>query len=286
MFAPESTRIGFIGAGRLAASLAAGVRGAGYCVAGVASARPESARALALLLGSDAASAQDVADTCDLIFVTVPDSAIAAVAAQVGWRRRQAVVHCSGALSLDVLSPATDAGALAGCFHPLQSFPSREGDPTRFHGVTCGIEAAGDLGAALERIARALGAHVVRLEGIDRAKYHAAAVFASNYVVSLMAAAAEVWKQSGLPRDAARSALAPLLLGAAQNIGTRELAEALTGPVARGDIATVERHLAALDDLELRELYRRLGAELLALELHHPPEVSAQLRALLGVDAS
>jgi predicted short-subunit dehydrogenase-like oxidoreductase (DUF2520 family) len=286
MFAPESTRIGFIGAGRLAASLAVGLRGAGYCVASIASSKPEAARTLALAVTAEVATTQVVADTCDLVFVTVPDSAIAAVARQTSWRREQAVVHCSGALGLEVLSPATDAGAQTGCFHPLQSFPAREGDATRFQSITCGIEAADDLSMALERIAGDLGADVVRLEGIDRARYHAAAVFVSNYVVSLMASAAQAWEQAGLPQAAARAALAPLLLGAAKNVAEHELAEALTGPVTRGDVATVERHLAALEDPQLRELYRRLGAELLTLGLHHTPEVSAQLRALLGIDAS
>jgi predicted short-subunit dehydrogenase-like oxidoreductase (DUF2520 family) len=131
-----------------------------------------------------------------------------------------------------------------------------------------------------------LGANVVRLEGVDRAKYHAAAVFSSNYVVSIAAAAERIWEQSGLPREAARPALAPLLLGAAQNIAERELARALTGPVARGDIATIERHLAALDDADLDDLYRRLARELLRLDLGHSPELSSQLQAVLRGNAS
>ncbi len=286
MFARESTRIGFIGAGRLAASFAAGLRDAGYCVAGVASSRPEPARTLALAVKAKAAAAQEVADTCDLVFVTVPDSAIAGIGGEISWRLGQAVVHCSGALGLDVLTHAAEAGALTGCFHPLQSFSSREGDAARFQSITCGIEAAGELGPALERMASDLGARTVRLEGVDRARYHAAAVFVSNYVVSLMAAAEQTWEAAGLPRDAARLALAPLLRGVTQNVAARKLAEALTGPVARGDIATVERHLAALDDPPLHDLYRRLGAELLTLELDHSPEVRAQLHRLLGADAT
>lgn len=285
MFASESTRIGFIGAGRLAASLAAGLQAGGYCVTAIASTEQRSAEALAIAVGADAApTAQHVADAADLVFLTVPDSAIAGVAQEAQWRARQAVVHCSGALGLEVLSPAADAGALTGCFHPLQSFPSREGDPGRFQGITCGIEAPAELAIALERMATSLGADVVRLEGVDRAKYHAAAVFVSNYVVSLVAAAERVWEQSGLLKAAARPALAPLLVGAAQNVAEHELAEALTGPVARGDIATVERHLAALDDPSLRVLYSRLASELLTLDLHHSPEVSSRLLALLGAE--
>jgi predicted short-subunit dehydrogenase-like oxidoreductase (DUF2520 family) len=288
MLERSSTRVGLVGAGRLAASLAAALQAAGYRVAAVASAREASARELAARLesGPAAREAQAVADDCDLVFLTVPDGAIAAVAGAVRWREGQAVVHCSGALGLDILAPAREAGANIGCLHPLQSFPSREGAPARFRGITCGVQGAEPLGAALERVARDLGATPVRLEGVDRALYHAAAVFASNYVVSLMAAAARTWEQAGLPLEAARPALAPLLLGAAGNIEAHELPEALTGPVARGDIATVQRHLAALDDASLRALYRGLAAELLRLPLGHSPEVASRLEALLREDAS
>lgn len=284
MFDPWTARIGFIGAGRLAGSLAVGLCAAGYRVTAVASAGDEAARRLASVIGAgvSASTPHEVTKGCDLVFLTVPDSAIAAVAASVQWRAGQGVVHCSGALGIAALSAAATAGAMTGCFHPLQSFPSRDGDARRFHGVTCGVEAAGSLSAVLERMAVDLGGHAVRLEGIDRAKYHAAAVFASNYVVSLMAAAARSWEQAGLPPDTARSALTPLLLGASQNVAARDLSEALTGPIARGDTETVERHLAALTEPDLGELYRRLGAVLLTLDLGHSPETASRLRAILS----
>jgi predicted short-subunit dehydrogenase-like oxidoreductase (DUF2520 family) len=283
---PQSQRIGFIGAGRLAASLAVGLQSVGYCVAAVSSAHEDSATRLASSLASPASvrSPQDVASSCDLVFLTVPDAEIEALAASLEWHRGQAVVHCSGALGLEALAPAAARGAATGCLHPLQSFPSRDGDPARFRGVTCGIEAAGALSEALAAMVTDLGASAVRLEGVDRAQYHTAAVFASNYVVSLMAAAGEVWAAAGLPPESARPALVPLLLGASQNVARHELRDAHTGPVARGDVATVERHLAALEDPAVRELYCRLGAELLRLGLPHSPEVAARLRALLEVD--
>ena len=279
---PES--IGIIGAGRLSASLAMALEAAGYRVAAVASRSAGSAASLAARLGeATALSSRQVAETCELVFITVPDGQIASVAAELPWKTGQAVAHCSGALGLDALAPALTAGARAGCLHPLQSFPSREGEPKRFRGIVCGVEGAEPLGSTLERIAAGLGASVVRLEGVDRARYHAAAVFASNYAVALMAAARRAWELAGLPPDEARPALAPLLLGAASNVAERELAAALTGPIARGDAATIERQLAALDeDRELLELYRRLGAELLRLDLRHPPDAAERLRALLS----
>jgi predicted short-subunit dehydrogenase-like oxidoreductase (DUF2520 family) len=283
---PKSQRVGFIGAGRLAASLASALHVAGYCVAAVASAREESARRLAGSIGSPmlVGRAEDVARRCDLVFLTVPDAAIEGLASSIEWRHGQAVVHCSGALGLEVLASAAVRETSIGCLHPLQSFPSREGDPTRFRDITCGIEANGALSATLETMVADLGAETVRLEGVDRARYHVAAVLASNDVVALMVAAVRVWEQAGLPREAARGALAPLLLGAAENIADRDLREALTGPIARGDVATVRRHLEALDEPALRELYRRLGVELLRLDLPASPEIAATMRALLEAD--
>jgi len=275
--------IGCVGAGRLAASLAAGLQAAGYPVAMVASRDPASARALAGQLGAAvrAASPREVASTCDLVVLTVPDGEIARVCAELPWAAGQSVVHCSGAIDLQALAPAAAAGAATGCLHPIQSFPSREGDAARFRGITCGVEAGEPLARLLEGIAHALGAAVVRLEGIDRARYHAAAVFASNYVVALAAAARRTWELAGLPGEQARGALAPQLVGSAGNVAAFDLARALTGPLARGDVSTIERHLAALvPEPSLVELYRRLGAELLALPLGHDGATLERLRSL------
>jgi predicted short-subunit dehydrogenase-like oxidoreductase (DUF2520 family) len=229
-----------------------------------------------------ALGAHELVEACDLVLLAAPDDALAPLIAALPWRAGQAAVHCSGALGLQVLEPARAAGALCGCMHPLQSFPERFGAPERFHGVVCGVEADGALGARLEALCTQLGARSVRLEGIDRARYHAAAVLASNYVVALHAAAAEAWTLAGLPEGLAREALAPLTQGVAENIGRLPLERALTGPIARGDAATVARQLAALAQRPaLQAVYRRLGAALLALPLPLPPERRAALEALL-----
>lgn len=283
-----ATRIGFIGAGRLAASLGAALVEAGYAVEGVASRHAESASRLAAGLGAEvrALTEHQLAERCDLVFLTVPDAAVADVATRIRWREGQAVVHCSGALTLAALGHPAAEGAATGCLHPLQSFPSLEGDASRFRGVTCGIEADSPLGGILETMANRIGANVVRLEGVDRAAYHAAAVFASNYVVALMAAARRVWTDAGLPAEAARPALAPLLQGAADNVARLDLREALTGPIARGDVETVRRHLGALGENELAHLYRALGSQLLALDLPHDEAIAAVLRSVVAPSKS
>ena len=284
--------IAVIGAGRLGSSLAVALDAAAYPTHAIASRDPASAEALAGRLGdwANAMTSAEAVEASDLVFLTVPDAEIAPLVASLSWRKGQAVVHCSGALGLDVLAPATEAGAIAGCFHPLQTFPSRDGESWRFEDVACGIEGAVPLGAALELLAGDLGASVVRLEGVDRGLYHAAAVFSSNYTVAVAAAAQRAWTLAGLPTEQAQSALSPLQLAASRNVAGNDLVDALTGPIARGDIATVERQLSALDALdagadagaELGRLYRQLGSELLRLELGHAPDVLERLRSLLG----
>jgi predicted short-subunit dehydrogenase-like oxidoreductase (DUF2520 family) len=216
------------------------------------------------------------------VFLAVPDDAVAPLAAALPWRAGQAVVSVSGALGLGALDAARREGARAGCLHPLQSFPEREGGAGRFAGVVCGVEGDPPLGDELARLCEALGARSVRLEGVDRARYHAAAVFASNYIVALHAAAAEVWRTAGLPEELARAALSPLTRGVVDAIERLPLAEALTGPLVRGDVETIALHLSRLEDLpEQRALYRALGSQLLSLPLGLSPERARALRRLL-----
>ncbi|MDA0271382.1 MAG: DUF2520 domain-containing protein, partial [Chloroflexi bacterium] len=133
--------------------------------------------------GVTAATATEIVEGCDLLFLPVPDGAIEAVAGSLPWRAGQAAVHCSGARGLDALDASTARGAVAGSLHPLQTFAAGltpQEAAALFRGVTCGVEGAGALGERLEGLVRALGATPVRLEGVDRARYHAAAVLASN----------------------------------------------------------------------------------------------------------
>ena len=169
--------------------------------------------------------------------------------------------------------------------HPLQTFPGDE-EPSRararFEGIACGVEASAPLDELLEAIVDDLGARSFRLEGVDRAAYHAAAVFVSNDVVAAMAAATRAWALAGLEAGNARDALSPLLRASAAAIAERRLEQALTGPVARGDLDTVRGHLESLAaEPELQALYRLLGSELLRLDLGHEQQVASELRALL-----
>jgi len=276
--------VGIIGLGRLGNALAAALAASGTPV--LAASRRPVPEAWRDVPGLEIVTPEALLAGCETVFLAVPDRAVAEVAGALTWRPGQAAVHHSGALGLDALAAATARGAVAGCLHPLQTFPAGvrpQEALSLFDGTVCGVEAPEPLGGRLEALAACLGARTVRLEGVDRALYHAAAVLASNDVVALMAAAARTWALAGLPDETAREALAPLLLASARNVGALPLERALTGPIARGDVATVERHLAALAAApDLAALYRALAAELLALDLGHPAEVTEALRRALG----
>ena len=207
------------------------------------------------------------------MFLAVPDSAVAEIAAKIAGQDltpRQSFVHLSGALGLDSLSALR--GNPVGSFHPLQSFPAPR-DPQAFRGITVAVDASTPaLMKRLRALARAVGATPRHVDDSQRAIYHAAAVFASNYVDALLGEAVKLLRAAGWSSDQAISALLPLAEGTLANARDRGPVRALTGPVRRGDVGTVKRHLEALDRLDqgpttpqAGKTYRMLGE--IALEL-------------------
>jgi predicted short-subunit dehydrogenase-like oxidoreductase (DUF2520 family) len=241
-------RLGFIGAGRVAKALAWGLAGSGHSVVAAASRSMGSAEQLAARIAGcrAAADAQAVVDRADLVFITVPDDAIAAVAASLKWRQRVAVVHCSGATEVAVLEPAARAGAQIGGFHPLQLFADPDVALAGLPGCTIGIEAAGPLLSQLELLAVALRCRTIRLPPGCRVRYHAAAHYAGGFVIALLKQATDLWQSFGVEREDAIRALLPLLRGTAASVERSGLAQGLGGTYSRGDIGTLEKHLAEL----------------------------------------
>ena len=198
-----------------------------------------------------------------ILFLTVPDGAVSEMAERIAAMnpsRELAVVHTSGALPLGALAalPHNPCGS----FHPLQSFPAPR-DPSAFRGVTIGIDATTP---ALERrlrgLARRLGARPRHVGDAERVRYHAAAVFASNFVDVVVAEAVGLLGSLGWSEKESLDALLPLVEGAVANIKRRGPVKALTGPIRRGDAETVARHVAVMDR---PDLYRMLA--LVALEI-------------------
>jgi predicted short-subunit dehydrogenase-like oxidoreductase (DUF2520 family) len=212
---------------------------------------------------------QAVADAADLVFITTPDGVIPQIAAQVKWRRGQSVVHCSGADSLNVLAPAGEQGALRGGFHPLQTFATVAYAIENIPGSTFALEADEPLLGTLKEMAAALGGHWIVLKPGDKVVYHAAAVLACNYMITLAKLASDLWKTFGVSTPEATQALLPLMRGTLNNLNNIGLPNSLTGPIARGDAGTVQKHLAALQERapELLPAYEELGRQTIPIAL-------------------
>lgn len=268
----EGLRIGFIGAGRTGQALALALDRAGLRIAAVASARCASAQRIAARLRDcEALTAQQVAERCDLVFITTPDAAIEPTASALVWRAGAGVVHCSGATEVDAaLALAAAAGAAIGGFHPMQTFADPDAAAQSLPGCTITIEARdAALDARLVAIAERLGCAVNRLPAGMRARYHAAAGYASQFVNVLLAEAARVWASWGASEADTVRALLPLVRGTLAAIESAGIAKGMPGPVSRGDVETVAKHVAALAALDAatNESYRLLCGRTVGLAL-------------------
>jgi len=256
-------RIGFVGAGRVACALGVAFVRAGWPVVAVSS-RDELrlARFRSLVAGAQpVASPMAITTAVDLVFVTVPDDAVADVAAQLRLYAGQAAVHTSGALGAEALAAARSAGAQVGSFHPLVAFADLEAGLAALPGATVAVEGADDLVALLAELATAVGAQPVRLPPGGKPAYHAAAVLAAGGFVALLDAIAEAARGAGLDEAGALAIYAPLVRGSLANAERLGLEAALTGPFVRGDLGTVRGHLEALARLApgALEVYRALA---------------------------
>ncbi len=264
------TTIGFVGAGRAASPLAIGLAQQGYRVVAVASRARASAERLARRIptATAVADAQAVADIAELVFITTPDDAIAQVAAGVAWRPGQAVVHCSGTLTLAPLAAAASQGMETGSFHPVHTF-NAEGSSAvdALRGAAFGIEAEGLLFEALAEMARRLGGTPIWVPAEARGLYHAAAVMVCGYFVGLFNDAVNVWERAGLPDESVSPALMHLVQATLDNMRALGVEASQTGPVSRGDAGTVQAHLDALRGHapELLPVYTALARRAVAL---------------------
>jgi len=264
-------KLGFIGAGTVGTALAVRLNGKGYPVAAVSSRSRTSAENLARAVDGCRAfdNNQGVADQAELVFITTPDDAIAPVVSQIRWHPGQSVVHCSGADSTDILQPARESGAKVGVFHPLQTLASAQQAMENIPGSTFALEAEEPLLNTLKDMATALDGHWVELKASDKVLYHAAAVIACNYMITLVKLATDLWQTFDMPTPKATKALLPLLRGTLNNIDTVGIPQCLTGPIARGDIGTINKHIDALQQTapHLLPTYRELGRQTIPIAL-------------------
>ncbi|MCG1043136.1 DUF2520 domain-containing protein [Mycetohabitans sp. B8] len=280
-FPPQPT-LGFIGAGRLARTLAAAWHRRGYRIAAVASRSEESSRQLAERAGQCqiVSDLRHVIEAATLVFVTVPDDAIGAVAAQLCYSPARAgscaLVHCSGASSVELLEPARAQGVLTGGFHPLYLFTGHAADVDRLAGCSITIEAPAPLDAALRALAGALDCVPLSIPSGTRMLYHGAASYAASFAVASLYENVTLWKHIGLDEDAALAALLPMLERTLQSVRDKGLSGAIAGPVSRGDVSVIRSQLDTLAALgeDHMALYAMLTRRVTALARRRSPAPS------------
>jgi predicted short-subunit dehydrogenase-like oxidoreductase (DUF2520 family) len=267
----KKAKIGIIGVGKTGTALASRLYQKAYPIVSVSSSDLADARNLATMIDGCQAceTSQEVADLAELVFITTPDDIITTVCNEVKWHKGQNVVHCSGVHSVDILESARKMESNIGCFHPLQTFADTEQAIANLTGSTFGIEAEDPLLTMLKDMATALAGNWVILKPGDKVMYHAAAVFVCNYLITLMKQATDLWYSFGIPPSQASKALIPLVEGTLRNIETVGLPTCLTGPIARGDLGTIQKHIEALnsDAPKLLSTYKELGKQTIPIAL-------------------
>jgi predicted short-subunit dehydrogenase-like oxidoreductase (DUF2520 family) len=265
---PSSSRplpIAVIGAGRVAQTFGRLLAERGEPVTTIAGRSPERARVAAAFIGFGVKPAALNAILVQpwRLFIAVSDRAVPEVASLLAARglHEGVALHTCGARGPEALAPLAKAGFACGVLHPLQTIAGPEQGLSALPGCTLGIDGDAAALAWSGSIARLLEASTLRVSAEGRMLYHAAAVMASNYIISLMDAAAILMDEAGLSRDEAIRALAPLIEATVANGRRFGIAGGLTGPIQRGDIETVSGHLAALERAPraVRSLYCAVG---------------------------
>lgn len=224
-------------------------------VSGYYSAHSESAIAAAEFTDTEAYnSIEELCRKSDVIFLTVPDGQIREV-----WRsirdldiRGRIICHASGAMTSDVFSGITEAGAFGYSIHPMYAISSKYESYKTLGSSFFTVEGHDRYADMICSVIESFGNRCVRISGQDKVKYHGAAVFASNLVTGLFAVAQKLLGECGFSAEEAQLALTPLFLGNARAVTESGPIDSLTGPVERDDMTTVQKHMSVLSGDELQ----------------------------------
>ena len=292
--------VSIIGAGRLGQALALALQSNGYTIVALVARRSQKAEKAAALLGKTrgrpnplALAAKQLArlPETDLILIATPDDVIAETAQNLSslWtsKARTTVLHTSGALSSEVLAPLSEKGIETGSIHPLVSISDPVSGAVALRGAFFCLEGTRKARLLAGAIVRDLGGSTFTIKPASKALYHAAAVMASPHLTALVDLATEMLAACGISKRKAQQVFMPLLESTVNNLKTSNPQHALTGTFARGDVATVCRHLAGLSGKEFEdalEAYKLLGLHSLQLAAKNglDPQRVSQISKLLG----
>jgi predicted short-subunit dehydrogenase-like oxidoreductase (DUF2520 family) len=265
------TGVAIIGAGRLGTSLGRALAEKGCPILWITDRKPAAARESRRIIGQGRATSDTArAAEAGIIVIAVPDEEIERTAralskAAAAWPGK-VVLHTSGILSSAALAGLRSKGAACASFHPVQSFPRKDMPAAHFKNIVIALE--GDAAALSpgKRLIHLLGARPYFLRARDKAFFHAACSMASNLFVPLFEMARTLLGGIGIKGAEATKILLPLVAGTLQSVKHFDGADALTGPISRGDVETVKKHLEALKRYpSARRAYQVLGAEALRL---------------------
>jgi predicted short-subunit dehydrogenase-like oxidoreductase (DUF2520 family) len=253
---PAFEAVALVGPGRAGTTIAAALVARGARVTAVAGRTLDapSTRAASARFGAPAVAVHDAGHRASLVVISTPDAAIesAAAALAASLEPGALVVHLAGSRGLDALAPITAArtDVEVGALHPLQTLPSIVAGVAGLAGSWAAVAGS----TRVDALADALELRAFRIADADRAEYHAAACLAANHLVALLAQVERIAADAGVPL----AAFEPLVRATVDNVFALGPRAALTGPVSRGDVGTVARHLDALPADE-RDAYRALA---------------------------
>lgn len=254
--------ISFIGAGALASALAVLLHEQGFSVTEIiARSAPASQRKGALLarkVGAVAATLAAAKLRCDLLWIAVPDAAIVDVAQTLATRATlpPIVLHASGALSSQILAPLASRGVHTGSAHPMMTFVG--GEPPSLKGARFALEGAPAALRVARGISAKLGARSFTIQPDAKTLYHAFGAMLSPMLATELAAAEQIGLRAGIRRQDLRRIMEPIVLRTVQNVLRNGAGKSFSGPLARGDVRTVESHLRSLNASPESPVYRAL----------------------------
>ena len=284
----SGTQVGIIGPGRAGLGLGLALARAGHQVSVHGRAKQAVPAPLTLTTG-DGDSAPPWIGDVDVVILAVPDDAIRPVAESLKSHRaikeKHVVLHLSGVQGQEALGALVTSRAALGSLHPLLAIADPEDAPASLRGVWAAVEGMPRAIETAERLAGDVGMRPWRLTAKTKVVYHAGAVFASNYLVVVLAIAQRLVRHAGLPDADAWAALTPLVEGTFDNLRREGPVAALTGPIVRGDEATIAKHLESLafDDAQLYRLLGRSALEL-AQKRGMDEETATRISGALAID--
>lgn len=273
----DSRRVSIIGAGRLGAAFAIALRMAGHSIELVVTEHAANARKVSRLVGGKTVglSANQVrrltADQAErlqrtsLFIISTPDDAIAPVSAELAaalkplltknpkTRRPRIALHTSGALTSKALKPLKELGFSVGSLHPLVSISDSKTGAEWLTRAYFSVEGDAEAIRSARTLVRGIGGRAFEINAESKALYHAAALMASPNMTALFDVALEMLTRCGLSRSIARKVLLPLVGSTLHNLTTQDPSRALTGTFKRGDVATVRKHIDAIQSQDLKE---------------------------------